>query len=96
MGKEQTPDRQPKTNPYQMALEVFNERVDQLKETGEIRRITDITTDEELDDHFDDLRRIYRQVCLEMELAWPPPLINEDPDIKHAAQSSSDGSDALS
>lgn len=52
-------------------------RVDQLQEMGELRRASDISNEEELDDHFDDLSRLYRQVCGELGLDWPPPSIVE-------------------
>lgn len=65
-------------DPYTVALKVFNARVEHLKEIGVIRRPPQITSDEALDDHFDDLWREYRQVCWEMGLAWPPPPIDID------------------
>ena len=61
-------------DPYTVAVEVFQIRVALLKEIGVIRRPSQITSEEALDDHFDDLWREYRQVCREMELAWPPPV----------------------
>lgn len=49
-----------------------------------LRRVTYIADEEELDDHFDDLTRVYKQVYLELGLSWPPPLIDgedEDPNL---------------
>ena len=63
-------------DPYMVALNVFHIRVEYLKKIGEIRKPSQITSDEALDDHFDDLWREYRQVCREMELGWPPPPVN--------------------
>lgn len=51
-------------------------RVEQLKNSGELRRATDIADEEELDNHFDDLWRLYRQVYGELGLDWPPPLLD--------------------
>ena len=64
-----------------VALNVFHIRVEYLKKIGEIRKPSQITSDEALDDHFYDLWREYRQVCREMELAWPPPPVNYE--IEH-------------
>ena len=66
----------PETDPYQVALEVFEDRVEEMKQSGEIRRVSQITNDGELDDHFDDLVRVYGQVCREMDLDWPPLLMD--------------------
>jgi hypothetical protein len=60
-------------NPYQVAESIFMARVEQLQQRGEMRRPSEITSEWEQEDHFDDLARVYRQVCLEMGLAWPPP-----------------------
>ena len=65
-------------DPYRVALNVFNLRVEYLKEIGVIRRPSQITSNEALDDHFDDLWREYRQVCRAMALAWPPPPVNDE------------------
>ena len=59
---------------YQVAEVIYNARVEQLKQEGWIRRVEDITDEWELDDHFDDLKRIYQEVCGVMGLAWPPPI----------------------
>jgi hypothetical protein len=61
--------------PYAVAEAIFNLRVEQLKESGLLRRVPEITCEEELDDHFDDLTRVYRQVYFELGLPWPPPVI---------------------
>lgn len=58
---------------YEVAEFIFMARVEQLQAIGELRRASEITDEDELDDHFDDLSRLYRQVCGELGLAWPPP-----------------------
>ena len=60
-------------DPYQIAEVIYNARVEQLKQEGWLRRVEDIRDEWELDDHFDDLRRIYQEICWVMGLAWPPP-----------------------
>lgn len=62
----------PTTDPYDLAEAEFMRRVEALQEIGEMRRASQIQTEEELDDHFDTLSRLYRQVCKEMALPWPP------------------------
>ena len=71
---------QPEIDFYEVAEFIFMSRVEQLQQQGEMSRPSQITTEEELDDHFDDLSRLYRQVCWEMDLAWPPPPIDDDLD----------------
>ncbi len=60
------------TDPYEIASAIYAVRVDELKLEGLLRRIDDITTEAELEEHFDDLTRVYQQVCAEMGLSWPP------------------------
>ena len=60
-------------DPYTIAEVVYGTRIDQLQKSGELRRPSEIADQEELDDHFDDLRQLYKETCLEMGLAWPPP-----------------------
>ena len=64
-------------DPYAVTLKVYQARVEYLKAIGKLRRPSQITSDEALDDHFDDLWREYRQVCREMSLAWPPSPIDD-------------------
>jgi hypothetical protein len=63
-------------DPYDLAEAHFVAEVERLQQAGELRRASQITTEEELDDHFDDLSRLYRQTCRQMGLAWPPPAID--------------------
>lgn len=66
--------------PYEVAEAIYQAKVDHLKQIGELRRVTDITSEEEQDDHFDELSRLFRQTCLSLGLAWPPPVIDDRPD----------------
>lgn len=63
--------------PYQVAEGIYNAKVDHLKQIGELRQVTDITSQDEQDDHFDELRRVYRQTCLSLGLSWPPPMVDD-------------------
>jgi len=47
--------------------------VDQLQQAGKLLKPTQITSEEEQDEHFAVLTNLYRETCLEMGLAWPPP-----------------------
>jgi hypothetical protein len=63
-------------DPYDLAEARFVAEVERLQQAGELRRASQITDEEELDDHFDDLSRLYRQTCRELGLSWPPPAID--------------------
>jgi hypothetical protein len=63
-------------DPYDLAEARFAAEVERLQQVGELRRASQITDEEELEDHFDDLSRLYRQTCREMGLSWPPPAID--------------------
>ena len=67
------PDDTSAFDPYGLAEAEFMRRVEALQEVGEMLRPSQIETQEELDEHFDELSRLYRQVCGEMDLPWPPP-----------------------
>jgi hypothetical protein len=67
-------------DPYEAALAIYQARVEQLQQQGLVRRLSEIVDEWELENHWDDLRRLYRQTCLEMGLACPPPL-HSDGDI---------------
>ena len=47
-----------------------------MKKTGHLRRPSAITDEEELDDHFDELARVYKQTRLFLGLDWSPPPID--------------------
>ena len=59
-------------NPYQAAMEIYELVVEFMKQRGELRRPSDITSEAEMDDHFDDLRRVYQQTIEFLGLDWPP------------------------
>jgi hypothetical protein len=65
-------------DPYQAAKTLFMARVERLQQAGQMLRPSEITSEEEQDDHFDQLARLYRQTCLEMGLAWPPPVLDDE------------------
>jgi hypothetical protein len=66
-----------KIDPYKAVLTIYQARVEQLEQQGLVRRPSEIVDEWELEDHWDDLRRLYRQTCLEMGLTWPPPLLSD-------------------
>ena len=63
-------------DPYDLAEAIFAAEVERLQQAGELRRASQIRNEEELDDHFDDLSRLYRQTCQELGLLWPPPAVD--------------------
>ena len=65
---------------YEVAEFIYMARVEHLQQTGQLRRTSEITTEEELDHHFDDLSWLYRQVCRELGLDWPSPAIDTSED----------------
>ena len=54
------------------AYAVAEARIESLKAAGLIRRVEEINDEWELDDHFDDLARVYRHTFRVLGLAWPP------------------------
>ena len=71
-------------NPYQAAMEIYELVVEFMKQQGELRRPSEITSEAEMDDHFEDLRRVYQQTLIFLGLDWPPtdhdipPVDNEE------------------
>ena len=61
-------------DPYVIAEAAYGARIEQLQQSGELRRPSEITGEYDQDNHFDDLERLYKETCLAMGLAWPPPL----------------------
>jgi hypothetical protein len=61
-------------DPYVAALTIYQAKVEELQQQGLLGRPSKFVHEWELEDHWDDLRRLYRQTCLELGLAWPPPL----------------------
>ncbi len=64
-------------DPYTIAFAASASRIEQLQQSGELRKPSEITDEYEQDDHFDDLARLYKHTCLAMGLAWPPPARDE-------------------
>jgi hypothetical protein len=60
-------------DPYTIAEAAYSTRIDQLQQSGEVRKPSEITNPYDQEDHFDDLARLYKDTCLAMGLAWPPP-----------------------
>jgi hypothetical protein len=60
-------------DPYKIAEVVYGTRIDQLQQSGGLRKPPEIADQDELDNHFDDLRQLYKETCLDMGLAWPIP-----------------------
>lgn len=63
----------PGIDPYTIAEAAYGARINQLQKSGALRKPSEITDQDELDNHFDDLRQLYKETCLDMGLAWPPP-----------------------
>ena len=63
---------------YQTVLAVYEARMDQLKAEGVLRRPSQIKSEEEFDDHCDDLSRLYRQTWGEIGGGWPPPDLSDE------------------
>ena len=60
-------------DPYVIAEAAYGARIDQLQQSGELRKPSEITNSYDLENHFDDLRHLYKETCLAMGLAWPLP-----------------------
>ena len=76
MSQEQAPDQSPRSSEsdtYKIAFTIGDLLLEYFQARGEIRRPSEITSEWEQDDHFEDLSDLYRQVCEFMGLAWPPP-----------------------
>lgn len=58
-------------DPYQAAEDIYARVVAFKQHRGELRRASDITDEDELDDHFDELARVYKQTLLFLGLEWP-------------------------
>ncbi len=57
---------------YELAEQVFSARVEQLQQAGKLLKPTQITSEEEQDEHFEILTNLYRETYAELRLAWPP------------------------
>ena len=77
------PQRQPVT--YEGAFAIAEARIESLKAAGLIRRVEEISDEWELDDHFDDLARVYKHTFRVLGLAWPP-VQDEVPDDRSGGE----------
>jgi hypothetical protein len=68
-------------DPYTIAEAAYGARIEQLQQSGELRKPSEITNPYDQEDHFDDLARLYKDTCLAMGLAWPPPA-RDDEDLQ--------------
>lgn len=60
-------------DPYDIAWNLVETWQKALQELGQMSRLSDLKEDEDFDDYHDELNRLYRQVCSELRLPWPPP-----------------------
>jgi len=67
----------PTVNPYQFIEAVANIRIEQLKALGLLQRESQISDEEELDDHFAALTAEFAFVAGVFGLPWPP--VGRDP-----------------
>lgn len=65
------------SDPYDLAWNLVETWREALQQLGQMSRLRDLTEEEELDDYHDELNRLYRRVCHELSLPWPPPIRNE-------------------
>ena len=65
-------------DPYEIAQAVYEIRVEQLKAYGLLRSESEISDEWEQEEHFDDLAREYKEVCLRLGLRWPPLPVEYD------------------
>jgi len=55
-------------------MKIYEMVVEFLKKTGHLRRPPEIRDEDEQDDHFDDLSRVYKCPILFLGLDWPSPI----------------------
>lgn len=80
-GEKETNTPEPaQFDPYPEAMKIYEMVVEFLKQRGELRRPSEIATEEELDDHFDDLASVYKRTLLFLGLEWPPPAAGLPPE----------------
>lgn len=61
------------SDPHDIAWNLVETWREALQQLGQMPRLTDLTEEEELDDYHDELNRLYRRVCHDLQLPWPPP-----------------------
>lgn len=62
------------SDPYNIAWNLVETWREALQQLGQMSKLSDLTEEEELDDYHDELNRLYRRVCHELNLPWPPPV----------------------
>ena len=76
MSQEQAPDQSPhspESAPYKLAFTIGDMLLEYYQERGDMRRASEIEDEFQQEEHFDQLSRLYRDVCEFMGLGWPPP-----------------------
>lgn len=76
MSQEQTPDHlplSPRTDPYEIAFAIGDLLLEYYQEQGEMMWPSEIESELQQEERFDQMARLYRWVCRLMELSWPPP-----------------------
>jgi hypothetical protein len=64
-------------DPYDLAWNLVETWKEALQQLGQMSRLSDLKEEEEFDDYHDELNRLYRRVCSELNLPWPPPARKE-------------------
>lgn len=62
------------SDPYNLAWNLVETWREALQQLGQMSRLSDLKEEEELDDYHDELNRLYRRVCNDLGLPWPPPV----------------------
>lgn len=57
---------------YQTAKSIWAAEIERMQQTGELQRLSEITTEEEFEEHSNALDRLYKEICVGMGLQWPP------------------------
>jgi hypothetical protein len=64
-------------DPYQAAMVIHEQVIEFLQQRGELLRPSQISSEEEQENHFDALARLYKETLLFLGLDWPPPASDE-------------------
>jgi hypothetical protein len=63
--------------PYDIAYNLVETWKEALQQLRRMPRLSDLKEDEDFDDYHDELNRLYRHVCNDLGLPWPPPARKE-------------------
>ena len=63
--------------PYQAAMVIYEQVVEFLQQQGDLLRASQINSEAEQEDHFDNLARLDKETLLFLGLDWPPPASDE-------------------